>query len=73
MGIWVLGYEKDEKGYHQLQEIIKEWNSEINQVSRYLYGSYHIIDDAVENYEKEHKTPKIHQIKQQNAVYDAMY
>jgi hypothetical protein len=61
MGIRVLGYEKDEKGYHQLYEIIKEWNSEISQVSRYLYNSYRIIDDAIENYE-EYKVERILQI-----------
>jgi hypothetical protein len=61
MGIRVLGYEKDEKGYYQLYEIIKEWNSEIKQVSRYISDSYHMIDDAVENFEKN-KVKKILQI-----------
>ena len=35
MGVSVLGYEKDEKGYGQLYEVIKRWNSEINQTSDY--------------------------------------
>lgn len=52
MGIRVLPYEKDEKGYYQLYEIIKDWNSEISQVSGYLYDSYQRIDDAVESFEE---------------------
>ncbi|HPO29482.1 MAG TPA: SIR2 family protein [Caldisericia bacterium] len=50
MGIEVLPYEKDEKGYMQLYEVIKEWNKEINQVSPYLYDTYKEIEDAANNY-----------------------
>jgi len=50
MGIEVLPYEKDEKGYGQLYDVIKNWNSEINQVSTYLYDTYKKIEDAANNY-----------------------
>jgi len=36
MGIRVLPYAKDNKGYAQLYDVIKNWNREINQVSTYL-------------------------------------
>jgi SIR2-like protein len=47
MGITVLGYEKDEKGYHQLYDVIKNWNKEINQTSTYLHDSFKEIDEIV--------------------------
>ncbi|MDN5345965.1 MAG: hypothetical protein PWQ73_462 [Petrotoga sp.] len=61
MGIEVLPYEKDEKGYMQLYEVIKEWNREINQVSTYLYDTYEEIEDAANNYD-ESKASRIFQI-----------
>ena len=51
MGISVLAYEKDDRGYDQLYEVIKRWNSEINQTSTYLYDSYKVIEDVANNYE----------------------
>lgn len=53
MGISVLAYEKDEMGYSQLYEVIKKWNSEINQTSTYLYDSYTEIEDVANNYDKD--------------------
>lgn len=61
MGIEVLPYEKDEKGYWQLYEVIKHWNSEINQVSTYLYTTYEEIEDVANNY-TEMKAERIFQI-----------
>jgi len=61
MGIRVIAFEKDEKGYGQLYEVIKNWNSTINQVSTYLYDSYQKIEDVVNNYE-EIRAEKIFQI-----------
>ena len=61
MGIRVMAYEKDEKGYAQLYEVIKSWNSTINQTSTYLYDSYQEIEDVVNNYE-ENRAAKIFQI-----------
>jgi hypothetical protein len=61
MGIEVLPYEKDEKGYGQLYEVIKSWNSEINQVSNYLYDTYKEIEDAANDY-TESKAERIFQI-----------
>lgn len=61
MGIEVLPYEKDEKGYGQLYDVIKSWNREINQVSTYLYDTYKEIEDAANNY-TETKAEKIFQI-----------
>lgn len=53
MNISVVGYEKDERGYGQLYDVIKRWNSEINQTSAYLYDSYEEIEDAANNYNKD--------------------
>ena len=50
MGISVIGYEKDQLGYFQLYEVIKYWNSEINQLSTYLYDSYQFLEDAANNF-----------------------
>jgi len=61
MGIEVVGYEMDEKGYGQLYDILKSWNSEIRQVSTYLHDSYQEIEDVANNYEKD-KADKIFQI-----------
>jgi hypothetical protein len=61
MGIQVLGYEKDERGYEQLYEVIRSWNKEINQTSAYLYDSYREIEDVIDNYDKE-KVDRVFQI-----------
>jgi hypothetical protein len=61
MGITILGYENDEKGYDQLYDIIKEWSSEINQISAYPSDSRKEIDDAIDNY-KEDVVDRIFQI-----------
>lgn len=61
MGISVVGYENDEKGYDQLYDIIKEWSSEINQISAYPSDSRKEIDDAIDNY-KEDVVDRIFQI-----------
>jgi len=61
MGIRVLPYAKDNKGYGQLYDVIKNWEREINLVSTYLYDSYQEIEDAVNNY-NEAKAEKIFQI-----------
>jgi len=61
MGVEVLPYEKDEKGYGQLYDVIKNWNREINQVSTYLYDTYKEIENAANNYTKV-KAERIFQI-----------
>lgn len=48
LGISILGYEKDAKGYRQLIEVIRYWNEEINQVTGYLHDASRLIDEAVE-------------------------
>ncbi len=53
MGISVIPYQKDQNGYNQLYEVIKDWNSKINQISTYLYDSYKEIEEAVEHYGKQ--------------------
>lgn len=47
MGIQVIGYEKDEKGYNQLYYVLKKWNEDINQTSTYTHDSYTEIDALV--------------------------
>jgi len=53
MGISVIGFEKDLRGYGQLFEVIKYWNKEINQVSIYLYDSFQRLENAANNYSEE--------------------
>lgn len=48
LGINICAYEKDTRGYHQLIEVIRHWNEEINQVTAYLHDASRIIDEAVE-------------------------
>ncbi len=50
LGITVVPYEKDENGYNQLYEVLKAWNSEVNQVSTYLYSSFGVIEEAINNF-----------------------
>ncbi|MGA1863252.1 SIR2 family protein [Deferribacter thermophilus] len=52
IGIEVVPYEKDEKGYEQLYEVLKNWNDEINQVSGYLYDTYEYLEKLANNYKK---------------------
>ncbi len=50
MGIEVIPYEKDEKGYEQLYEVLKKWSEEINQVSTYLDETYKNLEKLANNY-----------------------
>lgn len=47
MGIQVIGYEKDEKGFIQLYDVLKKWNTEINQTSTYTLDSYKELENLV--------------------------
>ncbi|GAB4200140.1 MAG: hypothetical protein Fur0023_03120 [Bacteroidia bacterium] len=51
MGIEVIPYEKDERGYAQLYEVLKKWDEEINHVSIYLYDTYEYLKRLADNYE----------------------
>lgn len=48
LGIKVVGYEKDLKGFHQLGDVLSRWNEEINQVTGFLHSAARLIDEAVE-------------------------
>ncbi len=50
MGISVVPFQKDQNGHDQLYNVIKDWNSKINQTSKYLYDSYKEIEDIVVRY-----------------------
>jgi hypothetical protein len=49
MGIRVLAYRKDERGYNQLEEVLKEWGKKIGQVSNYLSTTFDDIDRLIED------------------------
>lgn len=49
MGIQVIGYEKDQKGYNQLYDVLKKWNADINQTSTYTLDSYKELENLVSN------------------------
>ena len=72
MGLRVIGYEKDVKGYGQLYDIIKGWNSEIRQLSTYLSNSYHEIEDVANNYEKK-KAERVFQIIKDKPLEDYLF
>jgi hypothetical protein len=52
MGISVVAYQKDENGYNQLYEVVKDWDAKIIQQSTYLYDSYKEIEEVVDQYGK---------------------
>ena len=49
MGIKVLAYRKDEKGYNQLEDVLKEWGKRLGQVSNYLHTAFEEIDTLIES------------------------
>ena len=61
MGVHVLPYVKDDKGYNQLYEVIRVWSREINQTSNYLYDSFKEIDQVVNDFTSK-KAKKVLQI-----------
>ncbi len=48
LNINVIGYAMDDKGYHQLSEVINVWSQKINQVTSYLPSTVRFIDEVVE-------------------------
>lgn len=53
LGIEVIPYMKDEKGYAQLFDVIKSWKKIITYHSRYLYDTYEELKKAANNYDPE--------------------
>ena len=49
MGITVVGYEKDQKGYSQLYDVIKKWNEELNLTSTYTVDSFKEIEEILDD------------------------
>jgi len=49
MGVTIVPYEYDDKGYEQLYDVIKSWNSKIERVSPYPYKKMREIDEVVDN------------------------
>lgn len=76
MGINVLAYELDEKGYSQLYYILKQWNTDVNQTSAYLPESFDIIDKAVLEYDETKNTDILQLIRndkpQENHFFGAL-
>ncbi len=58
LGINVIGYEKDKKGYNQLYDVIKDWNEQLSNVLSNIYNKYKRIDDAVTEVESIGREPK---------------
>jgi hypothetical protein len=48
MGIRVLPYRKDERGYKQLEHVVRDWNRRLSRVSTYLHSSFEEIDRLIE-------------------------
>jgi hypothetical protein len=53
MGVSVIPYRKDEKGYGQLFDIIKKWNQDILRQSRFLHDKYEDLKEAANDYKPE--------------------
>jgi len=51
MGISVVPYMKDEKGYGQLFDVIKKWNQDIILQSRFLHDTYEELKNTANNYD----------------------
>jgi hypothetical protein len=51
LGITVIPYMKDEKGYSQVFDVIKQWNQEIKNQSQVFYRVYEKLKQAAENYD----------------------
>lgn len=49
LGVRIKGYEKDEHGYTQLYNVVKNWNREIMQTSTALLDEMKELEDAVDN------------------------
>ncbi len=49
MGVTIVPYESDEKGYEQLYDVIKSWNGKIQHVSPYSYKKMKNIDEVVDS------------------------
>lgn len=52
LGINVLGYEKDENGYHQLYYVLKKWNEQISNIRTRLFDPEDEVDEVVDAYER---------------------
>ncbi len=61
MGITVIAYSKDEKGYDQQYEVLSEWNREIIQTTHYLTNTLGEIEDAINDFNIE-KAERIFQL-----------
>ena len=51
LGIKTLGYQKDYRGYEQLYNVIKEWNSRIKLVTDVIPDDFQEIEDIIDSYE----------------------
>lgn len=53
LGIEVIAYEKDERGYYQLYDVIKQWSRQINIVTPFVPQAYEEIERLVNEYGDE--------------------
>lgn len=47
-GIKLIPYQKDELGYNQLTEVLKNWNNQIRSRSTYLAHGFDVIDKCIQ-------------------------
>jgi len=74
LGINIVPYSKDELGYEQLYEVMKNWRVKINSLSMALPKSFRYIKEAVENYNEVNLNKMLQLIKnnkaQENELFD---
>lgn len=73
MGINVLGYELDENGYSQLYNILKVWNTEVNQITTYLYKTFVRIEKAVQSYDEKEASEILQIVKNDKPQEDHLF
>lgn len=49
IGITLIPYKKDKKGFNQLKDIVKDWVEEIKESTTVLQKNFNDLDDALEN------------------------
>lgn len=73
MGITVLGYQKDVRGYNQLYDVVCDWNKEINQTSVYLPNSYQFLEVAASNFDPTNEAMVLQMIRNDKPQEDHFF
>ena len=73
LGIRVLGYAKDEKGFDQLLDIVRHWNQELRSTSIYLSQAFDKVKDAAKRYDPATGSQILQLISQEKPLEDEFF